>query len=75
MKYRRLFRLPTRSPKDIEREIDDEFTFHLQMRAEALEKEGLSAEAAPARAAREFGATAPTKHRLTVTDASSERRR
>jgi predicted permease len=75
MKYRRLFRLPTRSPKDIEREIDDEFTFHVQMRAEALEKEGLSAEAARARAAREFGATATAKRRLTVTDASSERRR
>lgn len=52
---RRLFRLGVRRRALIERELDEEIRAHLEMRAERLEREGLSAEEAWAEAVRRFG--------------------
>ena len=55
MTWRRLFRLPSRTRADVRRDIDDEFAFHLAMRIEALERDGLNRDAARAQATAEFG--------------------
>ena len=52
---KRLFRFATRTREEIGVDIDDEVAFHMAMRVEALEREGLSADEARAQAAREFG--------------------
>src|SRR5215211_6015544 len=51
--YRRLFRLPLLSVAD--KEVDDEFRFHLEMRAAELMRAGRSPEAARDEASRQFG--------------------
>ena len=51
--YRRLFRL--RFTRAVEREVDDEFAFHLAMRAQELQARGLSAQDARAETLRQFG--------------------
>jgi putative ABC transport system permease protein len=52
---RRLIRLPWRSRARIERDIDDEFQFHLDMRVAELVARGLAPEDAGREAARRFG--------------------
>src|SRR5829696_8609966 len=49
------FHYPKRGSDDIRKDVQDEFAFHLEMRAEALEHEGLSRSDARAAAEREFG--------------------
>jgi predicted permease len=52
---RRAFRLPLRGAGAARDEVDEEFAFHLEMRARELEARGLSHEAARAEALRQFG--------------------
>jgi predicted permease len=52
---RRLFRFAIRSQRDIRRDIDDEFAFHLDMRVDDLMRQGLSHQDARAQALTEFG--------------------
>ena len=54
-RFARLFRHTSRGAEDIRKDVQDEFTFHLDMRTAALEKEGLSRHDARAVAEREFG--------------------
>ena len=49
------FRYSKRGSDDIQKDVQDEFAFHLEMRAEALEREGSSRTDARAAAEREFG--------------------
>lgn len=53
-RYRRLFRLPER-PTNIERDLDEELRFHLDMRVEELRGRGMTPESARAEALRQFG--------------------
>ncbi|HEX4683836.1 MAG TPA: ABC transporter permease [Gemmatimonadaceae bacterium] len=52
---RRFFRLPWRSPRQIRSDIDDELSFHIDERVDALVAFGHSPESARAQALREFG--------------------
>jgi predicted permease len=52
---KRVFRLPWRSARQIRDDVDDELRFHLEMRVEALAREGVAPDDARARALREFG--------------------
>lgn len=52
--WRRAFRLPL-IKRRVEREVDDELSFHMAMREEALRGAGLSADAARVEARRRFG--------------------
>ena len=47
-----MFRFPRRSPRQIEREIDDELAFHIDMVASEIEAEGVPAREARNRALR-----------------------
>ena len=71
---RRRFTLPTRSDERIRQEVDEEFAFHLDMRIEALQREGLSPEAARAQAAAEFGDQRRGRSRVAAEDLRVERR-
>ena len=50
--FRRLFRFPWRTARQIEREVDEELQLHLELRAEELIESGLTPEAAREEAAR-----------------------
>ncbi|HEX8436182.1 permease prefix domain 1-containing protein, partial [Archangium sp.] len=52
--FKRLLRLVVR-PRAVEQDVDEELRFHLEMRAEKLERQGLSPAEARAAAEREFG--------------------
>src|SRR5690349_303609 len=52
---KRLFKLPWRSARQIRTDIDDELSFHIDERADALVAAGLSPDAARAQAMRELG--------------------
>jgi predicted permease len=52
---KRLFRFTDRSPRDVRRDVDDEFAFHLDMRADELVRQGVPEKDARAQASREFG--------------------
>jgi predicted permease len=52
---RRFFRLPWRTRQQIRNDVDDELSFHLDMRVDALLAAGLSRDEARAQANREFG--------------------
>jgi predicted permease len=71
----RLFRYVTRTRDDVRRDIDDEITFHLDMRTEDLARGGLSSEDARARARREFGRLDAGARALASIDNGMERRR
>ena len=51
----RFFQFPWRSRKQIAADIDDEMTFHLDMRIAELQMQGLDAAEASRRAREEFG--------------------
>ncbi len=53
--WRRAFRLPFRTPKSGERDVDDELSFHIEMRAEKLRRQGLDDARARVDAAARFG--------------------
>ena len=75
MTFRRLFRPPSRSADQIRQDLDDEFAFHLAMRIESLEREGLSPDAAHARAVAEFGDRASGRRACIARGGQVERRR
>ena len=75
MKLRRLFRHDSRSDTDIRRDLDDEVAFHVEMRAGALEREGLSRDEARSRAASEFGNLAIRRPAIELEGRRIERRR
>jgi putative ABC transport system permease protein len=52
---RRFFRLPWRTRQQIRADVDDELTFHLDMRIDALVSLGISRDEARSQAIREFG--------------------
>src|SRR4051794_10462056 len=52
---RQLFRFISRSAQDVRADVDDELTFHVDMRTADLEATGMSQTEARARALREFG--------------------
>jgi putative ABC transport system permease protein len=52
---KRLFRFPWRSGADIERDLDDELDFHLELRAAELRRRGMEQAAAEREALRQFG--------------------
>ncbi|HEV8216286.1 MAG TPA: permease prefix domain 1-containing protein, partial [Gemmatimonadaceae bacterium] len=52
---RRFFRFPWRTRQQIRVDVDDELSFHLDMRIDALVAAGLSPDQARAQAFREFG--------------------
>ncbi|MGH7540309.1 MAG: permease prefix domain 1-containing protein, partial [Gemmatimonadota bacterium] len=72
--FRRLFRLPWRTPERVRSDIDDEIAFHLAMRAEELVKRGMDSGEARERAAREFGDLNAARRALAGDDARLERR-
>ena len=52
---RRAFHLPAERPEDIEREVDDELSFHIAMREERLRARGVAPDIAATEARRRFG--------------------
>ena len=52
---RRLFRLPFFSRRQVEREVDEELSFHLEMKARELMRSGVPVEEARCEARRRFG--------------------
>ena len=53
--WRRLLRLPLRTQRALERELDDELAFHLAMREEKLRRAGLAPDVAHREAVARFG--------------------
>jgi predicted permease len=74
-KFRRLVDLPTRSDAGIERDLDDEVEFHLEMRVRDLVRGGLSETEARRQANAEFGDATRLKHALAREDRSTRRDR
>ncbi len=60
---RRLLRLPAR-PRGDERDVDAELAFHIETRAEALARGGLTREEARRRALAEFGDVGAARREL-----------
>src|SRR5687768_697078 len=71
---RRYLRLPSRSPQRIRRDVDDELQLQIDMRAEALEREGWTPEAARAEARRRFGDLEDAARYCAEIDRAGERR-
>lgn len=71
----RTFRLPWRTTRQIESEVDEEIRFHLEARVAELVAGGMGAEAASERAVSEFGDVAEAEARLRHADTEIERRR
>lgn len=69
---KRLFRLPWRSPRQIRADIDEELSFHIAERVDALIALGLSPESARAQAMREFGDIDDARHYLDAVDRDIE---
>ena len=70
---RRSLRLPWRSADRIQADVDEELRFELDMRAAALEAEGLSATAARRRAVAEFGDLEATRAYCAAVDRDAQR--
>src|SRR5262245_49374091 len=68
---RRLLQL--RTPRSIERAVDDEIRFHLQMRVEDLMRDGRSREDAQNEALREYGDTNAARSELASIDRRAAR--
>src|SRR5262249_37658911 len=54
-RFRPIFRLPWRSRRQVNADVDTELRFHLEMRAQELVARGMSPETARAEAERQFG--------------------
>jgi putative ABC transport system permease protein len=63
-----------RTESEIVSDVNEEITFHLDMRALRLQREGLSAAESAAQARREFGDPRALRHELVQRDVRSERR-
>ena len=72
---KRLFQHTRRTPDDLGRDVSVEIAFYLEMRAEELIREGMSAADAHEAARREFGEVGAGIHALARIDAGIERRR
>src|SRR5215831_13708725 len=70
---RRVFRIPFFGTRQIRREVDDELSFHLAMRAEQLVASGMPRPAAEREALRQFGDVAGVREDCVVMDESRER--
>ncbi|HEU4586446.1 MAG TPA: permease prefix domain 1-containing protein, partial [Gemmatimonadaceae bacterium] len=64
---RRIFTLPS-ARDSVEREVDDEIRFHIETRAQELEREGMTPAAARAQATLEFGDAAAARTELAAID-------
>jgi predicted permease len=73
VKARLAFRFPWRSRRQIAAEIESELAFHLSMRAEELEAQGMSRGAAAAQAQAEFGDVEFTRAYCRTQDEAGER--
>ena len=73
--FRRLIGLPTRSGSAIERDLDDEVTFHIEMRVQDLKRRGVRDEDARRQALAEFGDAQRLKESLSRMDRSAQRER
>ena len=71
--FKRLFSLTTR--RSIERDVDTEMRFHIQMRIEDLMRQGTSRDDAEKIARREYGDFGKARHELTSIDARRARQR
>ncbi len=69
---RRVFRLMG-GKRVVEREVDDEIAFHLEMRARKLVEQGLSPDDARCEALRQFGDLRAVRERCVTTDQERER--
>ncbi len=58
---------------DVEREVDDELAFHLELRAQQLMNRGMAADEARREALRQFGDLAQVRATLVTTDTERER--
>lgn len=72
---RNRFRLPSRSTRAIDREVDEELAFHLQARTEEFLAQGVPPAEARARALRAFGDLQDARHDLGRIDRRTERER
>src|SRR5687768_55180 len=75
MKKPRQFQWPWRKPEDIRADVDDELTFHLDMRTEELVRGGLDRASAREQALREFGDFEGARRSLRRSDQRTERGR
>ena len=73
--FRRLIGLPTRSAKGIDRDVDDEVSFHIEMRVQDLVRRGTSESDARQQALAEFGDARRLKASLGRLDRSAQRDR
>jgi len=71
---RRLFRFPSRTSDDVDSDIRDEISFHLEMRTTELVAEGRTPKEARAQAVREFGDASRASAALGRHDRRFERR-
>jgi putative ABC transport system permease protein len=74
-KFKRLLNLPTRSDAAIDRDLDDEVAFHLEMRVRDLQRLGYGEADARRQAAEEFGDRDRLKRMLAREDRSARRDR
>jgi len=74
-RFRRFLALPSRSTARIRRDVNDELQLQIDMRAEALERGGMSPAEARAEALRRFGDLRDAAEYCAVVDRDSERRR
>ncbi|MFN8572075.1 MAG: ABC transporter permease [Gemmatimonadaceae bacterium] len=71
--FRRFLRLPSRSAHTIDRDVNDEVAFHLEMRTAELRARGLAAREAQTQAQREFGDIERARAALRAADGDTER--
>jgi putative ABC transport system permease protein len=69
---RRVFQFPSRTARHIERDVDDELQFHLEMRTEALVAIGCLHAEARAQALREFGDLDDARRSISAMDRGTE---
>ena len=69
---RRVFRIPFTLPR-VERDVDDELDFHLEMRAQRLVAQGMTPDAARDQALRQFGDVDPVRDDCISMDEQRER--
>ena len=74
-RFRRYLRLPSRTPQRIRRDVEDELQLQIDLRTEALEREGWTSEAARAEARRRFGDLEDATRYCAEVDGRGERRR
>jgi putative ABC transport system permease protein len=74
-KLRRYLSLPSRNAARIERDVDEELHAHLDMRAESLEREGVSPDEARALALQKFGDLDDAARYCADVDLDAERRK